>query len=175
MREREPSDASGCTRGMRRVLVATVVAALAGFAAATAYGAAPRVILVDRGALPRPMVLANWSENLTFLIQWKLARPARHPPLRCRPAYRLSFMWGPEWNDYVDSGKPLRAIRPRDTTFHGRFWPAWRGSRALLDPGHGVLVGARVATAKQLRILRRHGLPVRASRTAAPGCRARPS
>ena len=164
-----------CNRRVRRFVVAIVVCALAGLTAATACAAAPRLILVDQGGLARPIVLADWSENLTFLIEWNLARPARNPPLRCRPAYRLSFMWGPEWNDYVDSGMPLRAIRPGDTDAHGRFWPAWRGSSALLDPGHGVLVGARVATAKQLRVLRRHGVPIRAARAVASGCRARSS
>jgi hypothetical protein len=160
---------------MRRAVVVIVVVVLGGLAVAAAHGAAPRLILVDRGGLAQPKVLSNWSENLTFLTQWLQARPVRNVPPHCRPAFRLSFMWGPEWNDYVDSGKPLRAVRPRETEFHGRFWPAWRGRAALLDPGHGVLVGARVATATQLRILRRHGVPVRAPRTVAAGCRSRVS
>ena len=156
-------------------MVAVAVVPLVGVTAASAPAAAPRLILVDRGGLSTPGVLADWSENLTFLIQWKLARPAPHPQLRCRPAYRLSFMWGPEWNDYVSSGKPLRAIRPNETEFHGRFWPAWRGRRALFTPGPGVVLGVKVATAKQLRILRRHGVPVLVPRTVAPGCRSHPS
>jgi hypothetical protein len=160
---------------MRRAAVVTVIAALAGLMTATAYGAAPRLILVDRGGLAKPVVLADWSENGTLLSQWLLAHPARDPRLRCRPALRLSFMWGPEWNDYVDSGMSLGAIRPRDTEFHGRFWPAWRGRRALFDPGHGVLVGARVATTTQLRILQRHGVPVRAARGVVAPCRSRSS
>jgi hypothetical protein len=160
---------------MRRAIVVLVFVALVALSAPAALAAAPRLILVEGGGLSRPVVLADWSENLTFLTQWLEARPARRAHLRCRPAYRLSFMWGPEWNDYVDSGKPLRAIRPRDTDFHGRFWPAWRGRSAVLDPGHGVLVGARVATATQLRTLSRHGVPIRAARAVASGCRARAS
>jgi hypothetical protein len=160
---------------MRRALVAIVVVTLVGLTTATAFAAAPRLILVDRGGLSSPVVLADWSENGTLLTEWLVARPAPHARLRCRPAYRLSFMWGPEWSDYVDSGKPLRAIRPRDTEFHGRFWPAWRGRIALLDPGHGVLVGARVATSTQLRILRRHRVPVRVASGLAAGCRSHAS
>ena len=175
MRRREPESASWCTRRMRRVVVAIVVVALVGLTTATAFAAAPRLILVDRGGLSRPIVLTDWFENGTLLSEWKLARPARHTRLRCRPAYRLSFLWGPEWNDYVSSGKPLRALRPRETEFHGRFWPAWRGTKALFTPGPGVVLGVKVATSKQLRILRRHGVRVRAPRTVAPGCRSRSS
>jgi hypothetical protein len=156
-------------------MVAIVVASLVGLTAATAFAAAPRQILVDGGGLSGPIVLADWLENGTLLSEWKLAPPARNPQPRCRPAYRLSLMWGPEWNDHVDSGKPLRAIRPDGTEFHGRYWPAWRGRRALFTPGPGVVLGVKVATAKQLRILRRHGVPVRAPRAVAAGCRARSS
>jgi hypothetical protein len=120
-------------------MVAIVVASLVGLTAATAFAAAPRLILVDGGGLSGPIVLADWLENGTLLSEWKLAQPARNPQPRCRPAYRLSLMWGPEWNDYVDSG---------------------------------VVLGVKVATAKQLRILRRHGVPVRAPRAVAAGCRA---
>jgi hypothetical protein len=108
---------------MRRAIVA-VVASLVGMTATTASSAAPRLIVVDGGGLSRPIVLADWFENGTLLSQWKLAQPARHPQLRCRPAFRLYFLWGPEWNDYVASRKPLHAIRPSEAGFHGRFWPA---------------------------------------------------
>jgi hypothetical protein len=160
---------------MRRAVVVIVVASLVGLTTATAFAAAPRLILVDGGGLSRPIVLADWSENGTLLSAWKLAQPARNPQLRCRPAYRLSFLWGPEWNDYVASRKPLHAIRPSDTAFHGRFWPAWRGRTALFTPGPGVVLGVKVATAKQLRILRRHGLPGRAPLKVATGCRSHSS
>jgi hypothetical protein len=171
MRMREPQSASWCTRRVRRAIIVILVALLGGVTAASAFAAAPRLILVDRGGLSRPIVLADWSENGTLLTEWLRAHPTSHARIRCRPAYRLSFMWGPEWNENVDSGKPFRAIRPRDTDAHGRFWPAWRGHSALLDPGHGVLLGARVATPTQLRILRRHGVPVRVASGLVAGCK----
>lgn len=145
---------------MRRVAVAVVTVAVALVIATAAIAAAPRLILVDQGGLELPVVLADWSENGTFLSEWLRARPVAGRSLKGRPSYRLSFMWGPFWSDFVASRESLRAVRPSDTEFHGWFWPAWRGRPALVDPDHGVLVGARRATPTQLRILRRSGVPI---------------
>jgi len=129
--------------------------------ATTAMAAAPRLILVDQGGLERPVVLADWGKNGQFLVEWHRSRPVARASIRSRPSYRLSFMWGPFWSDFVPTEKALRALRASDTEFHGRFWPAWRGGPAVVDLGHGVLVGLRQATPIQLRILRRVGVPVR--------------
>lgn len=129
--------------------------------ATAASAAAPRLILVDQGGLERPIVLSAWTENHALLTEWYQGRPIQPRTLRGRPSFRLSFMWGPEWNAYVDSGKPLGAVRPSQTTFHGRFWPAVRDKPAVINPGHGVLVGPRTATRLQLRIFARHRVPIR--------------
>ena len=146
---------------MRRLVVACSMIALAGAIATTAMAAAPRLILVDQGGLERPIVLTDWGNNGTFLVEWHRARPASNERIRSRPSYRISFMWGPFWSDFVPTKKALRALRASDTDVHGRFWPAWRSRPAVVDLGHGVFVGLRQATPTQLRILRRVGVPVR--------------
>ena len=147
---------------MRRVAVVCALLGFAGVTATTAVAAAPRLILVDQGGLARPIVLVDWRNNGTLLVEWHRARPASRASIRSRPSYRLSFMWGPFWSDFVPTEKALRALHASDTEFHGRFWPSWRGRPAVIDLGHGVLLGLRQATSIQLRILRRVGVPVRA-------------
>lgn len=149
---------------MRRITAIAIALVVAGVGASAARAAAPRLILVDQCTLGRPLVLADWGGNGTLLVEWHSGRPVGPAALRGRPSFRLSFMWGQRWNDYVESGRPLRALRPSDTEFHGRFWPAWRGRPAVLEPGHGVLVGPHTATRAQLRILAAAGVPVRIRR-----------
>jgi hypothetical protein len=146
---------------MQRVALTVAIALVGLVAAGSVSAASPRLILVDQGGLKRPIVLANWDENGTLLSEWYRGRPLRRAILHGRPSFRLSFMWGPEWEDYVSQGQPLAALRASWTEFHGRFWPAVGSQPAVIDPGHGVLRGVRIATQTQLRILRRHHVRTR--------------
>jgi hypothetical protein len=151
---------------MRRFAVAAFAVLVTAAFAAAASAAAPRLILVDQGGLKRPIVLANWDENGSLLSDSNQGRPVRKAALRNRPSFRLSFMWGPEWEDYVAQGQPLAALRSSWTEFHGRFWPAVGAKPAVIDLGHGVVRGARIATQIQLRIMRKAPRPN--SRSLAP-------
>jgi len=33
------------------------------------------------------------------------------------------MFWGPQWNEYLDSGKPAMALRPRQADQFGSFYP----------------------------------------------------
>jgi hypothetical protein len=155
-------------RSVRSAVLAVAVVAAVG--ASTADAAAPRVILVSGPPLQRPIVISNWSENGAFFSAAAHSIGTRRPGLTARPSFRLSFFWGPGWNEYVDSGGSLRAICPCQTQYHGRFWPAYRTAPAVIDLGHGYYTGARLAPGKVLGILRRHGVPVHCFDR---GCRAR--
>jgi hypothetical protein len=113
------------------------------------------------------LVLADWWDNLS-VVQGAAIAPVAVRPSQARPSFRLSFFWGPEWSHYIDSGKPLGALRPSQTPYHGRFWPAVGRLPAIVDVGHGANVGPRRATTKMLRVLVRNGVPVRCRATGCP-------
>jgi hypothetical protein len=88
------------------------------------------------------------------------SRAASRAALAQRPRVRLSLFWGPRWDYYPRSGKPAQAVRPRQANQFGRFYPAWRGRRALVDlPWAGRW--PRVVSTKGLTILMRYGVPIR--------------
>ena len=134
---------------MRPIIIAVVAAAIA---APVADAAAPRYILVSGPGLARPALLADWDENLRLLVSLVDAPRVSRPAAR-RPVYDLALFWG----------VPAKAVptRPRDTSQHGWFYPAAGSRPAVVDL---VLNGERyprVATPAALRILARHGVPVR--------------
>jgi hypothetical protein len=142
---------------VRRLRSALVVATLAVVAAlaADARAAAPRYILVSGPGLERPVVLGDWGENLAFLVD---LIPARRPSpgwrSEHRPRYRLALFWG------VPS-KPV-PTDPGEAGQVGWFYPAAKSRRAVVVLGVSGQEGPRIATAKVLRILERHGIPTRA-------------
>jgi hypothetical protein len=119
---------------MRRFAVAAFAVLVTAAFAAAASAAAPRLILVDQGGLKRPIVLANWDENGSLLSDSNQGRPVRKAALRNRPSFRLSFMWGPEWEDYVAQGQPLAALRSR-----GRSSMAASGPRSARSRRSSIL------------------------------------
>ena len=116
--------------------------------AAPAVAAAPNYILVSGPGLRRPVLLDDWHENHRLLISLVEARKVTYAALRARPRLDLAMFWA--WKD-----KP-RPTRPRDTDDHGDFYPAF-GSR----PAAFNLFDARLAPPQALRILARHGVPIR--------------
>jgi hypothetical protein len=119
--------------------------------AAPAQAAAPRYIMVTGPGLLRPALLADWYENLDFVVAVAGAPRARGNLTR-RPRFRIAEFWG--W-----IGPP--PTRPDQASQHGWFYPA-HGSRrpVIVLVAEGILV-PRVAPARVLSILAGHGVPTR--------------
>jgi hypothetical protein len=137
----------------RRLIALLAVAACAGTYAAPASAAAPRYIMVSGGAIAKPILLADWSENLRFetaVLLAPRAGPQARLPLRSR--LTLSLFWG--WGDHRPQSPSLANQR-------GWLYPA-AGSRpaliALRVGGRSVL---RVVNGPLVRILERHAVPTR--------------
>jgi hypothetical protein len=137
-------------------LVAVVVAAAAALAA-PAHAAAPNYILVSGPGLQQPALLDDWSENAQLLLAIANAPRAKRPALRGlakRPRYDLAEFWN--WNFLPAPTDPSQA------TQHGLFYPAHGRKPAIFKV---VVEGTRVprlAPARALAILARHGVPTRA-------------
>jgi hypothetical protein len=138
---------------MRRLGVVLAVALSAAVVAAPARAAAPRYILVTGPGIDRPVLLDDWSENLRFLVALLPARRLNGFSPGHRPRYDLAFFWGvPE--------RPV-PTRPRDANQHATFYPAAKGSAAVVDLVLDGVRAPRIATPAALRILARHGIPTR--------------
>jgi hypothetical protein len=149
-------DRRGCdNRGVRlRILAAAAVAAAL---VSTAEAAAPNYIYVRGPGLDRPVLLADWDENLdlfTAIVSSPVAGKTATRGLARRPRLELAYFWA--WGS-----------RPRPTSGalanqHGSFWAATGTSRALIQLApDSSFPELRIASAKVLRILARHGIPVR--------------
>jgi hypothetical protein len=147
-------------RGMKRLLLASLLAVAAlGAGASTAQAAAPRIVIVSGQPLAHQVVISDWNEIFAIAGELTRARPASRAQLANRPRLRFSMFWGPRWSDYVKSGKRVAALRPRQADQAGSFYPRWRGQPALMDlPWAGEW--PRPVSAKALAILRRYGVPV---------------
>jgi hypothetical protein len=133
------------------VLLAVLPAAFA--LVAPARAAAPNYILVSGPGLHRPALLGNWAENGDLLSALVYAPHARRNVLRGQPRLDLALFWG--W-----SGRPL-PTRPGEANQHGWFYPARRSRPAVVDLLVDGWLVPRIAPARVLRILARHGVPTR--------------
>lgn len=141
---------------MGRVLgfLAAIAAALVLVSPAAA--AAPNYILISGPGLRHPVLLGNWNENLRLLLavdSSPVARKALRQGLAHRRRLGVAEFW--DW-----SGKP-RPTNPRDANQHGWFYPAHGSQAALIQITVSAEFVPRLATAKVLSILRRHGVPTR--------------
>ena len=141
--------------GFAGAVVATAVALAL---AAPAQAAGPNYILVSGPGLRQPVLLDDWSENARLLVaigQGPRAKRAALRGLARRPRYDLAEFWG--W-----SSLPA-PTDPREATQHGLFYPA-RGRKPAIFK---VMVEGtrvpRIASARALAILARHGVPTRRS------------
>lgn len=141
---------------MRLALVAAGFAACL-VVAAPAQAAAPRILIISGKPLRHQVVISDWPNIATITRSSPGMRPTPRRQLADRPHMTISMFWGPQWSDYLRSGKPATALRPKQADQVGRFYPAWRGRPAVLDlPWAGW---PQRATAKALAILHRSGVP----------------
>ena len=136
------------------VVVAGFVACLALVAPASA--AAPNYILIHGAGLPKPVLLANWAENgqlLATLVGARRATPAVVRQLRNRPRFGMALFWG--WGSRPRPSSPVHANE------RGWFYPAHGSQPPVIKLLVNGVDPPRVVPPRVLRILTRHGIPVR--------------
>lgn len=146
-------------RGLLIVGLTLLVAALV---AGPAVAAAPRLMMVYGPPLPEPIVLRDWRENLTVMVNMK--RTNIDPgELEGRPYLKMALFWGPRWAEYVEEGGSLDALRPEQANQHARFYPATGDEPALITLNSSKLGpgSIRRVEPEALAVLSRRGVPVR--------------
>ena len=146
---------------MKRLRLALLVA-VAVFASSVgvAQAAAPRIVIISGKPLTKQVVLSHWESIFSVVQEIARSRAASRAQLADRPRLKVSMFWGPVWNDYLASGKPASALRPRDADQFGSFYPAWQRKPAMIDlPWAGRW--PRLVPAKALTILKRYSVPIR--------------
>jgi hypothetical protein len=147
---------------MKRLLLALLVGAAALLASASvAQAAAPRIIIISGEPLKRQIVISDWEQIFQIVAEVAPARPVPRAQLANRPRLKFSMFWGPRWNEYLASGKPASALRPRQGDQTGSLYPAWRGRPALIDLLPWAGGWPRPLSAKALTILKRYGVPIK--------------
>jgi hypothetical protein len=116
--------------------------------------AAPRLLMVYGAHLQKPVLLSDWGEIFKMFTS---TAAETNVNLADRPFYELALFWGPEWNVYVNDGKPLDKLRPEDANQKGRFYPAFRDKPAVISAGPTV----KQVPAESLRFLERSGIRTR--------------
>ena len=134
--------------------VVVMLLAVAAALSASANAAAPRYILVSGPSLQRPVVLGDWNQNLALLTDLiPIRRPSPGWRTANRPRYKLALFWG----------VPSRPVPsdPSKADQVGWFYPAVDGRRAVVVLLVSGRDGPRIASRFALRILDRHGIPIR--------------
>jgi hypothetical protein len=108
---------------MRALRLAVVLAAALALAPA-AEAAAPRFMMLSGLGLKKPVVLADWNENLRIMRECSKARIIPAPQLRNRSQYRVGEFWGPEWTTFLDAGGSPGDLKPSQANQLGAFYPA---------------------------------------------------
>ena len=99
---------------MKRLVVALVLAVAVLLASAgAARAAAPRIVIISGKPLTHQVVISDWRRIFMIVDGLAGVRPAARTQLAYRPRMRFSMFWGPQWNEYLSSGKPAAALRPR--------------------------------------------------------------
>jgi hypothetical protein len=148
---------------VKRFLLALIVTASALAGASVAEAAAPRIIIISGPPLGHQVVISDWPRIAMIVSSSPVPSPIPRRQLADRPRLRVSMFWGPQWNEYVSSGRRVSALRPRQADQFGWLYPAWRGRPAVIDlPWAGPW--PRAVSTEALTILRRYGVPIRLRR-----------
>jgi hypothetical protein len=92
---------------MKRLLIALLVLAVGiAWIPSVAHAAAPRIIIISGKALRQQVVISDWRSIVVIVEGAAAARPASRQQLARRPELNFSMFWGPQWNEYLRSGKP---------------------------------------------------------------------
>jgi hypothetical protein len=118
--------------------------------------AGPRLILVDGGALTKPVILDDWKENVDLIHALAEEAKVQQEELAGRPYLELAFFSGPYWAHYVDDGRSLDQLRLESGDQRGRLYPGVGGSAPIITYD----AGARRVAPEGIAILSRHGIPV---------------
>jgi hypothetical protein len=139
---------------MSRVLPTMLaVAASSLVLAGTSSAAAPRYIMVTGPGISKPILLADWSENLEVETAVLLApRAERTHDLSRRSRLTLSLFWG--WGE-------RRPQSPSEANQRGWLYPATRDRPALIALRVNGRSPLRDVTGRLERILQRHAVPTR--------------
>jgi hypothetical protein len=124
--------------------------------APAAQAAGPRFIMISGLDLKRPVVLADWNDNLRIMTEAAKARVIPATELRQRPHYRVGEFWGPEWLTRTPDELKLSQANQ-----FGEFYPARAGKPAAIRIVVNGIYLARRAGPVLLSALKKHG--VRAS------------
>lgn len=147
-----------------RLTLLLIVGIVCAFSTIPVHAAAPRLAMIYGAPLRHPVILDVWQEQVD-LVGGDMAGLIRED-LDGRPYLDVALFWGPEWSEFVESGKPLGELRPEQANQSGRFYPA------VGDAGPVIMLGQfedpqssvgqiRKIRAEALQVLARHGIPTR--------------
>ncbi len=132
--------------------VAVLLAAL--LCVTSLEAAAPRLLMVYGASFQKPVLLSEWGK----IFKMFTSTPAETDVnLNDRPFFELALFWGPEWNAYVNDGKPLDKLRPEDANQKGRFYPAFGDNPAVISAGPMV----KQIPPESVSFLEHYGIPTR--------------
>jgi len=134
--------------------VAVAVSLVALLCVTRLEAAAPRLLMVYGASLQKPVLLSDWGE----IFKMFTSTPAETDVnLNDRPFFELALFWGPDWNAYVNDGKPLDMLLPEDANQKGRFYPAFGDNPAVISAGATL----KRIPPESVRFLERYGIPAR--------------
>lgn len=108
--------------------------------------------------MPDPVYLDDWRENGSMLPSASDVQVSADA-LAERPFLNLALFWGPDWQDYVDSGE-LSSLQANQANQYGRFYPAV-GDLPPVITLDGSGQPPRVLGSDGIVVLERHGIPIR--------------
>lgn len=128
-------------RMVRNGLAVTLTLTIGLAIASPAGAAAPWIMMVSGGALPRPVFIPRFEDNARILAALNI--PADPSRLQGRPKLSLWLYWGPGYEHYLQQGGSLAALRPEDANQRGVYYPATDTAPAVIElfgSGRGPLI-----------------------------------
>ena len=134
--------------------------------------AAPWAIIAHGPRLEKSVTMADWNENLTFMVSLSQpGTPATAMRLVPRPYIELALFWGTALRGSgADSAAAVARLRPEQADGHARLYLAQGDAPAAVvfgaPPTNAIFetVYLRVVDARGLAVLSAHGIPARLAR-----------